>query len=40
VIADMPVASAVPVREAVSEDVEDALRAALGTLRTMTGRPR
>ncbi|WIA56340.1 hypothetical protein N6H05_00450 [Sphingobium sp. WTD-1] len=40
VIADMPIASAVPVREAVSEDVEDALRAALGTLRTMTGRPR
>jgi|EndMetStandDraft_9_1072997.scaffolds.fasta_scaffold00563_13 hypothetical protein len=40
VIADMPIASAVPVREAVSEDVEDALRAALGTLRTMTGSPR
>lgn len=40
VVADMPIASAVPVREAVSEDVEDALRAALGTLRTMTGRPR
>ena len=40
VISDMPIASAVPVREAVSEDVEDALRAALGTLRTMTGSPR
>ena len=38
VIADMPVASAVPVRDAVPQDVDDALRAALGTLRTMTGR--
>lgn len=37
VIADMPVAPAVPVREAVAQDIDEALRAALGTLRTMTG---
>lgn len=40
VIADMPVAPAVPVRDMVAQDVDDALRAALGTLRTMTARPR
>ncbi|WP_230461355.1 hypothetical protein [Sphingobium sp. CAP-1] len=38
VIADMPVAAAVPVREAVARDTDEALRAALGALRTMTGR--
>lgn len=40
VIADLPVAPPVPVREAVAEDVDEALRAALGTLRTMTARAR
>lgn len=38
VIADMPVASAVPVRAAVEQDADEALRAALGALRSMTGR--
>ncbi|SCW56378.1 hypothetical protein SAMN02927924_01385 [Sphingobium faniae] len=38
VIADMPVAAAVPVRDAVVEDIDAALRDALGTLRTMAGR--
>ncbi|WP_420143323.1 hypothetical protein [Sphingobium sp.] len=38
VLADMPVASAVPVREAVDQDADAALRAALGTLRAMAGR--
>lgn len=37
-IADMPVASAVPVRAAVEQDADEALRAALGALRSMTGR--
>ncbi|NWK95118.1 hypothetical protein DM806_05445 [Sphingobium lactosutens] len=40
VLADMPVASRVPVREAVAPDADEALRAALGTLRTMAARPR
>ncbi|MGC4251630.1 MAG: hypothetical protein QM605_09270 [Sphingobium sp.] len=40
VIADMPVAAAVPVRNAVVEDIDAALRDALGTLRTMAGRAR
>ena len=40
VIADMPVAAAVPVRDAVVEDVDMALRDALGALRTMAGRAR
>jgi hypothetical protein len=40
VIANMPVARAVPVREAPASDVDEALRAALGTLRTMTARAR
>ncbi|MDO7834210.1 hypothetical protein Q4610_04045 [Sphingobium sp. HBC34] len=38
VIADMPVAAAVPVREEVARDTDEALRAALGALRTMAGR--
>ena len=38
VIADMPIEPAVPVREQVQEDVDEALRAALGTLRAMAGR--
>jgi len=38
VIADMPVAPAVPVRPAVEQDADEALRAALGALRSMTGR--
>lgn len=38
VIADMPVASAVPVRATVEQDADEALRAALGTLRAMAGR--
>ena len=37
-IADMPVAAAVPVRDAVARDTDEALRAALGALRTMAGR--
>lgn len=40
VLADMPVERAVPVREHVEEDVDQALRAALGTLRSMAGRRR
>ncbi len=40
VLADLPVASAVPVRDAVEVDIDEALRAALGTLRTMTARGR
>lgn len=40
VIADMPVAAAVPVRDNVEQGVDEALRAALGTLRTMTARAR
>lgn len=40
VIAQMPIAQAVPVREEVAPDVDDALRAALGTLRTMAARAR
>lgn len=40
VIADMPVAAAVPVRDHVAQDADDALRAALGALRTMAGRAR
>ena len=40
VFADMPVAAAVPVRDSVATDADDALRAALGALRTMAGRAR
>lgn len=40
VIADMPVAAAVPVRDAVEPDTDEALRAALGTLRIMAARTR
>ncbi|WP_313808238.1 hypothetical protein [Sphingobium sp.] len=40
VLADMPVERAVPVRAHVEEDVDEALRAALGTLRNMAGRRR
>lgn len=40
VIADMPVAAPVPVRDSVAPDADDALRAALGALRTMAGRAR
>lgn len=38
VIADMPVANAVPVRTDVAADTDAALRAALGALRSLTGR--
>ena len=38
VIADMPIAAPVPVRDHVAQDADDALRAALGALRTMAGR--
>lgn len=38
VIADMPAAQPVPVREAVAQDTDEALRAALGALRSMAGR--
>lgn len=38
VIADMPVAAAVPVRDRVAPDADDALRAALGALRTIASR--
>lgn len=38
VIADMPVAPPVPVRQAVADDIDEALRTALGTLRSMTAR--
>lgn len=37
-IADMPIAPAVPVRASVEQDQDEALRAALGALRSMTGR--
>lgn len=40
VLADLPVAPPVPVRETVAEDIDEALRAALGTLRTMAARGR
>jgi hypothetical protein len=40
VIADMPVAASVPVREAVEPQADEALAAALGTLRTMATRSR
>ncbi|WP_420801834.1 hypothetical protein [Sphingobium bisphenolivorans] len=40
VIADMPVERPVPVRDHVEQDVDQALRAALGTLRSMAGRSR
>ncbi|MFZ2996878.1 hypothetical protein [Sphingobium sp.] len=40
VLADMPVAAPVPVRDHVARDADDALRAALGALRTMAGRAR
>ena len=40
VIADMPVAAPVAVRDSVATDADDALRAALGALRTMAGRAR
>lgn len=40
VIAEMPVAEAVAVRPAVEPDLDEALRAALGTLRTMASRAR
>jgi hypothetical protein len=40
IIADMPVAPPVAVRDSVEVDVDEALRAALGTLRTMTARSR
>ncbi|RJG55814.1 hypothetical protein D0Z70_07150 [Sphingobium terrigena] len=40
VIADMPVTPAVPVRDTVAQDADDALRAALGALRSMAGRGR
>lgn len=38
VIADMPAAQPVPVRDAVAQDTDEALRAALGALRSMAGR--
>lgn len=37
-IADMPVAPAVPVRDSVEQDQDEALRAALGALRSMASR--
>jgi hypothetical protein len=40
VIADMPIEQPVPVREEVEDDVDQALRAALGTLRAMAERTR
>lgn len=40
VLADMPVQPAVPVRDHVEQDTDEALRLALGTLRSMTGRAR
>ena len=40
VLADMPVASPVPVRDHVDEEIDEALRSALGTLRSMAGRAR
>lgn len=38
VIADMPIADPVPVRQIVEPDLDEALRAALGTLRTLAAR--
>lgn len=38
VIADMPAAQPVPVRDTVAQDTDEALRAALGALRAMAGR--
>ena len=38
VLADMPVAQPVPVRDHVAQDADAALREALGTLRSMAGR--
>jgi hypothetical protein len=40
VLADMPVAPAVPVRDCVAPDADEALRAALGALRNIAARPR
>ncbi|WP_375194790.1 hypothetical protein [Sphingobium sp.] len=40
VLADMPVEAAVPVRDHVEQSADEALRAALGTLRNMAGRAR
>jgi hypothetical protein len=40
VLADMPVQPAVPVRDHVEQDTDEALRLALNTLRSMTGRAR
>ena len=40
VLADMPPATPVPVRDTPDTDTDAALRAALGTLRSMTGRAR
>jgi hypothetical protein len=40
VIADMPVEQPVPVRDRLEDDVDQALRAALGTLRAMADRTR
>lgn len=40
IIADMPVAPAVPVREMPSENADEALRAALSALRSMAAHPR
>ena len=40
VIADMPTEQRVPVRDRVEDDVDQALRAALGTLRAMADRTR
>ncbi|HWV12011.1 MAG TPA: hypothetical protein VN110_01845 [Sphingobium sp.] len=40
VIADMPIEQRVPVRDHVEDDVDQALRAALGTLRAMADRTR
>lgn len=40
VLAALPPAQAVPVRESVADEVDGALRAALGTLRGITGRAR
>lgn len=40
IIADMPVAPAVPVRDMPSENADEALRAALSALRNLTAQPR
>ncbi len=39
-LADMPVEQAVPVRKRVEDDVDQALRSALGALRAMAERTR